>query len=80
MTTNLYSSIRFLLLAVLLMPVLYACSKQNWYQGVQSTHQARCMQEPLSEYDECMQQSNDNYNEYENSRKDLSGDAAIKSE
>jgi hypothetical protein len=76
-TNNLSSFIRFLLLAVLLLPLLPACSKQNWYQGMQSAHEARCKQEPLSEYDDCMRQSHDSYDEYEKNRKDLSGDTAI---
>jgi hypothetical protein len=67
-------------MAVLLVPALIACSKQNWYQGVQSAHEARCMQEPVSEYNECMRQSGDSYNEYEKNRGDLSGDAVIRSQ
>lgn len=70
---------RFLFLTVLIAPTLIACSKQNWYQGVQSAHEARCMQEPVSEYDECMRQSDDSYNEYEKNRGDLSEDAVIRS-
>lgn len=37
------------------------------------------MQEPVSEYDECMRQSDDSYNEYEKNRGDLSEDAVIRS-
>jgi hypothetical protein len=68
------------LVTVSLTTTLSACSKQNWYQGMQSAHEARCMQEPVSEYDECMRQSGDSYNEYEKNRGDLSGDAVIRSQ
>ena len=51
---------------------LNACSKQAWYQGMQSAQTAKCMEEPVSEYDDCNQQSDEIYQDYERNRKDLS--------
>jgi hypothetical protein len=61
-------------LAAIAAPSLTACSKQNWYQSVQSTHEAQCMQGPAAEYDECMKQSDVSYDAYEKNRKQLKED------
>ena len=50
---------------------LTACSKQAWYQGAQSSQTAHCMKEPLSEYENCTQQSAENYDEYNKNREQL---------
>ena len=50
---------------------LTACSKQGWYQGMQSAQTANCMKEAISEYDDCKQPSNENYDSYEKVRKDI---------
>ncbi len=51
--------------------LLSACSKQNWYSGAQSSLSSYCMQQPHAEYNDCMQQSADSYNEYEKKRQKL---------
>ena len=63
---------RLLLVTVVLIMTLSACSKQNWYQGAQSAKEADCMKEPVSEYEDCMQQSSESYNEYNKNREALS--------
>jgi hypothetical protein len=40
------------------------CSTQNWYQGMQASHQNECMQYPESEYEECMRGTDRTYDEY----------------
>ena len=50
---------------------LTACSKQGWYQGMQSAQTANCMKEAISGYDDCKQPSNENYDSYEKVRKDI---------
>lgn len=57
---------------------LTACSKQNWYQGGQSSLQAQCMKGPASEYNDCMKQSSESYPEYEKNREELSKDSTAK--
>jgi hypothetical protein len=70
---------QLIILAALTAPALIACSSQAWYQGVQASHEASCMKEPLSQYEECMKQNDDSYNEYEKNRGELSEDTAVKS-
>jgi hypothetical protein len=55
----------------LLAVTLSACTKQAWYQGAQSSQTAHCMKQPVSEYDDCIQQSSENYNEYNKNREAL---------
>jgi hypothetical protein len=59
------------IIAVLLLPLVSACSTQNWYTGAQSAQQAHCMQGPYAEYEECMQQSTGDYNTYSKNREQL---------
>jgi hypothetical protein len=66
--------LRLTLVTGILAAGLAACTEQNWYQGVQSSHQAHCMKQPVSEYEECMQQSNESYLDYEKNREELSKD------
>ena len=50
---------------------LTACSQQNWYQAARSAQTAQCMKEPISEYDDCNQQSNETYENYKSSKEQL---------
>ena len=50
---------------------LAACSQQNWYQGAKSAQTANCMKEPLAEYADCNQASDESYDEYSKKRKEL---------
>ena len=56
---------------LILMMLLTSCSKQNWYQGAQSAQTANCMKEPLAEYENCTQQSKEDYDKYEETREQL---------
>lgn len=64
-TKNLYITI------ILLVITLTACTKQAWYQGAQSSQTAHCMKEPVSEYNDCIKHSAENYDEYNKSREAL---------
>ena len=55
----------------LLAVTLTACTKQAWYQGAQSSQTAHCMKEPVSEYNDCIQHSAENYDEYNKNREAL---------
>jgi hypothetical protein len=48
-----------------------ACSKENWYHGARSAQTAHCMNEPLSEYEDCNRQAEESYGEYDEKRKGL---------
>lgn len=69
--------LRLLFIALLLMSGLNACSKQSWYQGAQSAKTANCMKQPISEYEDCVQQSDENYHDYERNRKELKQEPAV---
>lgn len=60
-----------LLVSTVLIAPLTACSKQSWYTGAQSAKTSQCMKGPASEYEDCMQQSSESYDEYEKNRRDL---------
>jgi len=53
---------------------LSACSKAAWYQGAQSAKTANCMKQPISEFDDCKQQSDESYHDYEKNRKEITQD------
>ena len=57
---------------------LTACSQQNWYQGAQSAQTAHCMQEPLSEYEDCIKQTGGNYDSYSEKRENLLQENTVK--
>lgn len=60
-----------IIITVTIMVTLTGCTKQNWYQGAQSAQTANCMKQPLSEYENCNQQSEENYDSYQEKRKQL---------
>jgi len=65
----------YMVITLIVMIGLTACSKQNWYQGMHSAQIAKCMDEPAAEFDDCKQQSNESYESYERNRKSLSKDS-----
>lgn len=62
---------RIKLMVLLIASTLVACSQQNWYQGAQSAQTAHCMKQPLAEYEDCIQPSNESYDNFKNSREQL---------
>jgi len=59
------------IIVVITAVMLAACSKQAWYTGAQSSQTTHCMKEPLSEYDDCIEQSGESYEQYKQKREDL---------
>ena len=62
---------QYIIISLTFAAALTACSKESWYQGAQSSQTAHCMKEPLSEYENCTQQSRENYSEYNKNRESL---------
>lgn len=54
--------------------LLAGCSNRGVYEGVQASKRIECSKYPLSEYDECMENANKSYDEYERERKEALGD------
>lgn len=57
--------------ATLLLAVLAACSNQQLYNGIQKNRQLECQKLPGSQYDKCMKEVSEPYEEYERDRQEL---------
>jgi hypothetical protein len=55
-------------LGIFLAATLTACSKQAWYQGVQSSQERECINEQGSAYDECRRSTAQPYDVYQKER------------
>lgn len=61
----------YLSILVALSLLLAGCSSANWYKGMQSREQARCLGVPESEYEDCMKHTKESYDEYQQKREAL---------
>ena len=52
---------------------LAGCSNRGVYGGVQASNRNECLKLPPSQYDECMEDANRSYSEYERERKEALG-------
>jgi hypothetical protein len=50
---------------------LTACTTESWYQGAKSAQATHCMKEPISEYEDCMKQTEGGYHSYQEKREQL---------
>ncbi len=50
---------------------LTSCTTESWYQGAKSAQTTHCMKEPVSEYEECIKQADENYLDYSKKRQQL---------
>lgn len=69
--TNLHNHIIQILVTVILLVTLTACTTQNWYKGAQSAQTAQCMKEPLSEFEDCNEQTKESYDSFKENREQL---------
>ncbi len=60
-----------MVMAVALLLTLTACTTESWYQGAKSAQAAHCMKEPISEYEDCMKQTEGGYDSYQEKREQL---------
>ena len=61
-------------LVLFLIILLQACSSQDIYELIQDNQLSECQTLPLPQYDECMEQANESYDEYSEKRKEVTGD------
>jgi Na+-translocating ferredoxin:NAD+ oxidoreductase RnfG subunit len=47
------------------------CTTENWYRGAQAAQTTQCMKQPLSEYDDCNEQTKQSYDSYEEEREQI---------
>lgn len=62
--------VKFLILIVL---IIAGCTYRGAYEGIQTSNRFECSKLPLSQYDECMENANKSYDEYERERKEALG-------
>ena len=60
-----------LLIALLFMNTLYACTNREVYDAIQTREQIKCQEVPPSEYEQCMERTNTSYETYQKQRRDL---------
>ena len=60
-------------LFLVLMFLAAGCSNRGAYEGFQVSNRNECIKLPPSQYDECMENANISYDEYERERKEALG-------
>jgi len=58
--------------------ILYACTQQDWYRGAQQYQNAKCMEGPISEYENCTIPVDENYEQYNKKRELLMEETTLK--
>jgi len=59
---------------VFLCLVMVACSSRQAYEGLKSGHRSSCLEYPESEYQDCVDESNTNYHDYQRQREEIIDD------
>lgn len=54
---------------IFVLVTLYGCSNRAVYEGIQTGNRNECVELHPSQYDECMDEANRSFNEYERERK-----------
>jgi len=57
---------------IVALTLLAGCSNKSIYQGIQSSNQVECTMLPPSQYEECIERSDQPYDEYERERQEAS--------
>ncbi len=57
----------------LVLGFLYACTYRGAFEGIQASNRIECSTLPPAQYDECMQDNDVSYDEYERERKQVLG-------
>ncbi len=57
-------------LVFLIFLIIAGCSSRGAYEGIQASNRFECFTLPPSQYDECMNNANKSYDEYERKRKE----------
>jgi hypothetical protein len=57
-------------LIFLIFLIIAGCSSRGAYEGIQASNRSECSTLPPSQYDECMNNGNKSYDEYERERKE----------
>jgi uncharacterized lipoprotein len=60
-------------LCALCLLALSACSSQQFYEGAKAGQQSNCLNYPEAEYQECIDESGDSYEQYKQQRDEVVG-------
>ena len=55
-------------------PALVSCTSQQAYEGLKAGQRSSCLEYPESEFQDCVDQSNTSYHEYQRQRDEILGD------
>ena len=61
----------FASVVLLTIAFMYGCTDRAWYEGFKSSERFRCQQLTSPEYEECMRQSDVDYDTYKSERDEL---------
>jgi hypothetical protein len=61
-------------LFALCLVALTACSSQQFYEGAKAGKQANCLNYPEAEYQDCMEDTRDSYEQYKQQRDEVRGE------
>jgi hypothetical protein len=50
-----------------------ACTQQQYYEGLKAGHRSNCLNYPEAEYDDCVEETNSSYDEYQAVREKIVG-------
>ena len=62
---------KVMLFAVLLVGLVSACTNRGTYEGIKASNINECYRLPPSQQDECLEQANKSYEEYQREREEL---------
>ena len=60
-------------LVAILVIILTACTRQQYYEGLKAGHRASCLEYPESEYKDCVDETDTGYEEYKLQREQAIG-------
>jgi hypothetical protein len=60
-------------LVIICILVITACTTQQYYEGLKAGQRANCLKYPDSEYDDCIDETNTEFEEYKSQRKEVVG-------
>jgi len=53
--------------------VVSACTSQQYYEGLKAGHRSQCLEYPESEYNDCIEETDTGYEDYQHQRKEIIG-------
>ena len=60
-------------LLALLLITMTACTKQQYYESIKAGSKASCLEYPESEFEDCVDETNTSFEEYQRQREQVSG-------